>query len=485
MRQGKLGAQGVPKPAAFFTWSVPAAPLSVQISLDIVDQIGAEVLKGFWAVPKRGAEIGGVLIGNLSGEEGSKSVVITDFELAPCEHRRGPSYVLSEPDRKRLEKALRKAGERGTVVGFFRSHTRQGLYLDQDNVAVIESYFQNRNQVMLLIRPQSSTKMTAGFFFWEETGIRRHATYLDFPFTRLELQERSVSVPAEAATGAEESDLIPQALVPIASPAPGLASTALAPACTFEAATQPVETGSRRVGPSALTELRGEFKNWFQQVRSERLDWRTVSGAGLGFLCVVLLEFQIAGAFQHPKAPPNVLPELSVTRSTDFLELRWNHSAAARINADHAVLLIHDGALVFQRELTRQMLESGKVSYEAASRDVSFRLELVGPHVSIAESIEAISAPKESASIEVKPAAITAAAAVPPETIRPVLQPVDVAPKPQPQPEAQKVQFAKPARQAAQTPVLQAAAPAPQPQKPMHTHNSYSGPQRGWADDGL
>lgn len=47
--------------------------------MEVVDRLEAEALKGLWAVPKRGAEVGGVLLG--TGTPGG-GMVVEDSESA-------------------------------------------------------------------------------------------------------------------------------------------------------------------------------------------------------------------------------------------------------------------------------------------------------------------------------------------------------------------------------------------------------------------
>jgi len=86
----------------YYVWAVPGNPVAVHLRLDVVDRLGAEFLRGLGAVPKRGAEVGGVLLGSIEpGLVKDTSIVrIEDFEPVPCSYVRGPSYLLSEEDRK-------------------------------------------------------------------------------------------------------------------------------------------------------------------------------------------------------------------------------------------------------------------------------------------------------------------------------------------------------------------------------------------------
>ena len=73
--------QAVP---GYFVWQVPGQPVVVHLRLDVVDRMGADILRGFGAVPKRGAEVGGVLIGIDRSPAMSPLVRIEDFEPIPC-----------------------------------------------------------------------------------------------------------------------------------------------------------------------------------------------------------------------------------------------------------------------------------------------------------------------------------------------------------------------------------------------------------------
>ena len=55
--------QAVP---GYFVWQVPGQPVAVHLSIDVVDRMGADILRGFGLVPKRGAEVGGILIGTVT-----------------------------------------------------------------------------------------------------------------------------------------------------------------------------------------------------------------------------------------------------------------------------------------------------------------------------------------------------------------------------------------------------------------------------------
>src|SRR5260370_23669045 len=112
----------------WLVWEVPGKPISVRLSLDVVSRIGMAVQEGFKALPRRGLEIGGLLIGTTRDAGNFTVVDVDDFEPVESEHATGPSYVLSDADRRLLKEriAAREASAKlPSVVGFYRSHSRK------------------------------------------------------------------------------------------------------------------------------------------------------------------------------------------------------------------------------------------------------------------------------------------------------------------------------------------------------------------------
>lgn len=165
--------------AAGYIWEDPGDSIMIQVSLDLVERLGAAIKQGLGTGP-RGMEIGGLLLGRMLPGFG-RAILIEDFEPAPCEHFRGASYTLSPKDQRLLGTRLARRGA-GQVVGFFRSHTRPGLYLDQDDFAVFSRHFPDASQVFLLVRPSPEGPAMGGFFFWEDGDMNRRTPYRQFPF---------------------------------------------------------------------------------------------------------------------------------------------------------------------------------------------------------------------------------------------------------------------------------------------------------------
>lgn len=354
---------------AFYEWKTPGQSFSIQLSYEVIDRLHAEVMKGFWAVPKRGAEVGGVLLGKVVGTAaltaGEVTVFIDDYELVTCEHRRGPSFVLSEGDRKRIEKALRRTAGNSQVVGYFRSHTRPGLYLDEDDMAVIRSYFSNPNDVIMLVRPHATRTSSAGFFFWENDDMRRHSTYREFPFNKAELMK-----PLIDAAAPEPVSEAAERVVPAAEPvqAPAVVSPPAQPA-----------------GRPPLSRPR----------------LRTAAAVAAILLGVGIVEYQILSVPRGGSSRGENSAALKVERNGNYLQVSWDRNAAVVARSKEGTLVISDGQVRKEIKLEPAHLRAGAVAYAPTSEDVDFRLELRDGKRSVTESLRVVSAsPAEGKSMQ-------------------------------------------------------------------------------------
>jgi protein TonB len=200
-----------------YTWAVPQKPLSVRFPFPLIDRLEHEAVESFRSLHSRGSEIGGLLLGRVSLKDPA-AVSIEDYEPVVCDYSRGPLYRLSDADMGRLERAIeqRRAAGGLAVVGFFRSHTRKGLALDADDLALFKARFADPRQVALLIRPFATKASTAGIFIWEDGAVRGEASHLEFPFRSSEL---TPSKPFEEAS-LPLPEAVPPAPPEVAAPKP-------------------------------------------------------------------------------------------------------------------------------------------------------------------------------------------------------------------------------------------------------------------------
>jgi len=346
-----------------YTWEAPGKPQIVRLSLDVVDRMQQDVMRGFGAVPRRGAEVGGVLIGSVVQEESGRPVIlIDDYELVPIEYKRGPSYLLSADDLAAfaaLVERLRAAGDPAfQPVGFFRSHTRDAVCLGEEDIQLIDQFFPQPDAVVLWIRPFATKVGIAGFLFRENGAFPEGPPAPDFPFRRKDL------APGEAAASGARAARRGEAPAPDVSVMPSEASPG-----HLEQPRIPSQPA-----PSASP------KSWY---------WLPLSfcflllGVFLGFLAA--LNFQP----QPPAVSEYFRVGLAAENSGDDVHVKWDRQAPAIRAAQRGVLTIEDGHYSKTLDLDSSQLQNGSVVYRRSSNSVHFRLQLfTGPRNTLIETVE-------------------------------------------------------------------------------------------------
>lgn len=242
------GAQKAPS----FVWQAAGKPFEAHLSLDVVDRLAFAVAEGVQALPRRGLEIGGLLLGRVHQGPAGVVVQIEEFEAVECAHATGPSYLLNEKDRAAIEERIRAHKTAGLVdvVGAFRSHTRKEFALAAEDLELMSAYFPARSDVFLLIQGLRDSPLTAAFAIREDSQIPSLAPGVPFPFRRDSLEAGGHRLGAVAAPHAAIAAQRPEA--PIAAPrsphapAPTQTMAAAAPAPT------PVEAAVAEASPRAI-----------------------------------------------------------------------------------------------------------------------------------------------------------------------------------------------------------------------------------------
>lgn len=372
----------------YYVWEVPGKAISIQLPFDVIDRMSPEILRGFGALKRRGAEVGGILLGRFENGPRRK-VIIEDFEAVPSEYLNGPSYNLSDNDltafRAALERRQSDAEQGLAPIGFYRSHTRDELYMDDADLGLASRFFPGPENVFLLIKPFASRPSVGGFFFWEEGEIYRESSYLQFPFHRKELgggeTPRPAPPPRAEAGGAP---LPPYTPLPEGDPASPADAERLREAVRL-----------RSLSILDASEPRG----------SRRLQWRWLLVPGFlaiaavaGFVAYRNLDSSKAA---ESSVSVTALPlKLSVAEKQNQLDVTWDRNAPAIASAKRGVLSISDGSNRRDLDLSGAQLRNGRVLYSRLSADVNLRLEVFPEGSdSVSESIRIVStdAPKEEA----------------------------------------------------------------------------------------
>jgi len=341
----------------------------VHLRLDVVDRLAAEVMRGFGSVPKRGAEVGGFLIGTI--RPGVPAIVrIDDFEPVACEYRRGPSYLFTEEDGVALEDGWQRlqpsASPSAYAVGYFRSHTRDGFSLAPEDLELLDRFLPGPAHVALLIKPYAA-KVSVGGFFVREHGEFPEATPLEFPLRRRELlgEEPTPRRPLAdgragrpRSTGANGADELPQTAFRFTGYEPALVQD-----------TRPVSAKSRLP--------RGWV--WFPVILLFML-----LGGALGYEVALTV-----GARAAAGAVEDLSLSLSVKKSGDNLRLSWSRGSPAVRYAQRGLLEIDDGGYTRPVTLDAAQLQNGSLIYRSLSSSVRFRMTVFPQaRVSVVETLE-------------------------------------------------------------------------------------------------
>ncbi|MCS7043692.1 MAG: hypothetical protein NZR01_12975 [Bryobacteraceae bacterium] len=339
----------------------PGAGCCVRIDFGVVDRLAAEALRGLSALPRRGMEVGGLLLGRVEQADGEALVVIEDAVGFPCEHLYGPNFQLSPRDRETFAEMVASwapgPGRPVHLVGFYRSHTRGDLELTPEDIELLDTWLPHPHGVFLLLRPHATRPAEAAFFFREDGAFRAGPPAVRFPFRRRELGGGAPPRrQASGGSGQEEN-----------RPGPG------APAA-------PLETRTHSPAPQAAPSRAAG-------------GWLLVL-ALLAFLLVgVVIGVQVAGLIHQPsRAPESGDPfalGLSAVQVGSEIHLRWNPQAPALSACKSASLVIRDGPTTRMIDLRREDVARGALVYRHSSHNVSFRMEaILSPGNSVAESIE-------------------------------------------------------------------------------------------------
>src|SRR5271157_2575541 len=187
--------------SALGTWSAPECPYIIEYSPRVLDDIRLAVIDAFYSLPRGGAEIGGILL----GQRLKRRLVIEDSVALDCEHAFGPSFTLSPRDQDRLAELLASAEQNPDglrPVGWYHSHTRSEIFLSEADQDLHRRYFPEPWQVALVLRPHTFHPTRAGFFFRETDGsIHGTASYQEFALAPLPVRP----VPAGVAPATESA----------------------------------------------------------------------------------------------------------------------------------------------------------------------------------------------------------------------------------------------------------------------------------------
>jgi hypothetical protein len=372
----------------YFVWEQPGKSLVVYLSLNVVDRMTVDIMRGLGSIPKRGAEVGGVLLGSVerpSPENGYRTIVrVDDFEDVACEYARGPSYLLSESEREKLEDIVERARRNPKLhsVGYYRSHTREGALMPGDEDRdLFRRYFSNPCSVVLLVHPFATKVSTAGVFIGENGELPLEVP-VEFPFRRREMTGEDAPPRRSLQERVERQDR-PERPRRARDEETKLDFSTLRPP---EVKKEPLAQA-----PPPQYSLPPSFSEPAPHPKKRGLVWLPfcflflVLGVALGYQSALTFSPAATGT---PNANAFSL-NLTAGRNGNTLTVRWDRESPAVRAAERGVLEIVDGGFSKPVPLDPAHLREGTVVYQNTTAEVTFHLVVyLNSAVTVNETVE-------------------------------------------------------------------------------------------------
>jgi hypothetical protein len=385
----------VESPAAgqpFCVWAQASRNFAIHIPPEVIGSLGTESLVAFKRVPRRGLEIGGILLGRTEFRGDTTTFWVEGFAPIESEHRFGPSYLLSDPDLAHLQKELARNGT--SSLGIYRSQTRsEKLGIQDADAGLFERCFGVSDNLFLMLAPLSRL----GAFYFPEAGnlkcvhqftlvssLSSRATQgrTSVPHVNLqpELPAETHSVHANIARhSADQAGALIVASQRSDLTAPPGAVTIIDRSAGNMPSNNAVVLGSPGTYGRSMTAIRqGAAKLWSDcSGRSSGVKLRSwaLAAVTLAVLTVNLLSY----SFRRSTAPEHRAPNylyLTVEQTGPALRLLWDGNSSAVRGATRAVLHIQDGDQQSDRELSPSEFLAGQFTYQPRHSAVTFRLNV-------------------------------------------------------------------------------------------------------------
>jgi hypothetical protein len=334
----------------YYAWEFPGAPARVHLHLGVVADLERQLLWQYQYNPE--AQLFGVLLGRVIPHG---AINVDDFERVEG----GENEEKLKPV---LARWAAKADPELGIVGYYRSQSRDGFALTQDDVFLIHSQFAQSLSLVMLIKPSATSVATAGFFFALGGEAKSRFSFGRFPFDREQLAAERPALSDPAAASA-----LPQ-VAPISVPR----DPNLAPRKTLEESiaedTVPALQPSHAAAPENATRV--EVIKIGTPARDLQWTWFAAAAA----LAILALGVEL---FQWFGQSTDTAVSLQGTRLSQGLEVSWNQDARL-FNGDGALLFIQEGEARKQFYLDLPKLRKGHLLYHPYSKgEVELRMEVL------------------------------------------------------------------------------------------------------------
>jgi len=356
-------------PTALPRWGIPERSLAIEFQPEAMEGLLVEAMSGLGLLSRgRGVETGGILLGSVRREGELRCIRLLDFRPLPCEHARGPAYLLSDAELAELRRMAAawspRPGRQPYLVGFWRSHTRGPLALRAEDVAVLGQLKGGGCELALLVEPRGAGPAVAALFLPEGGSFQSGPPAATYPIGPVRRTARD----AQATTAGPPEAKEPQATAAVET-------AAAISDFRFSMFSPPDGDSPPSVRPKS---------------RSIAIMLVALAVAGAGAIALSqgylrLPDWQIP-PWQTPRNPYSL--GLRVGSHGDNLHLSWDPACPAIELAQKGILIIADGDWLRVIELDSAQLRHGTAVYRPIGGRVSFRVELRWSRNALSESVE-------------------------------------------------------------------------------------------------
>jgi len=365
----------------FARWKHPFRDGHILMRRDVLQTLTAEALEHIKS--EEPSEIGGLLWGNLTSDDSvavDDSIAITNTTFISSS---GPLFNTTDADARNIEQAIKHSAPAPnlSLLGYFRSHLRDGLQLTPQDQSVIEQQFHYPDSVFLIIKPFDFGICMAGFFFWKDGRLRLDASDLEVSFFAPDIlalenpapcvdeeaaitpaTEKRRSIKMEAADSGNEEEKEDRYIVDFLRE-------------SIRNSSAEKEAKRRSTNPAAQPAPAPEKKPIFPilLVSTAVLVALLIAGAAV-YVAVPILRSRVQSVWQ-PAQAAGIGLQVDRTRNGQ-LNLTWNRQSPQLIRPNTATLIITDGGSVTRLQINNQQLHSGKIVYVPKNPDVQFQMEL-------------------------------------------------------------------------------------------------------------
>ena len=383
------------RPTEYAFWEVPEKSFHVRYPLGLFHEIDFQVNEAFRSIPHGGVETGGVFWGQMTAD----SITIVTFRRIQCDHAAGPSFVLSDADLARLADQLRAAETDEELtgllpVGCYVSHTRGALAMNDRDAALLDRFFPEPGQVLLVMKPEKFQPTRFAFVVREADGrvdrnSAEHAFILPLPGRASGSGSEAVAsipAPARSKVPTPEARTTPEEVTTVAMPENRTLPETVPskPAALRDSVTEAAAKPITQSELPSVEEIRKRREKYVQPVPlpepkpSERDATRPLqrpSRWSLRFAAVLVIAALLgcaAGYWAYLQLPAAIIP-VSVEKRPKSLLVSWPPEQTR--STAYAAIRVDDGQAV---PLTSDQKDRGQ--FEVKTNEAEVKLELIAQH---------------------------------------------------------------------------------------------------------